>query len=217
MPLGLALLVATGIGVAFHFREYLAADTLTDWIAGFGLVAPIVFSAARIIGAIVLVPGSVMGIAAGAAFGIVPGAIYNLVASTLGAVAAFGIARFIAPDWIQARIREQGTVERLVSGVEAEGWRFVAFVRLVPLFPYNIANYALGLTRIDLWHYTAATFVCMIPGDLAYVYMGYAAREALAGNERAFELGLSALGALAALALLPGIVRRIRRGRAASE
>lgn len=210
------MVVAIGIGAAIWFREYLAADSLTAWIAGFGMVAPIVFAAARIVGAIVLVPGSVMGIVAGAAFGVVPGAIYNLIASTLGSVAAFAIARYVAPDWIRTRIGERETVERLVSGVEAEGWRFVAFVRLVPLFPYNIVNYALGLTRIDLWHYTTATFVCMIPGDLAYVYMGYAAREAVSGNERAWQLGLSALGVLAALGLLPGIVRRIRGGRSPS-
>ena len=206
-----AATIIAGSIAAFAFRERLAADSLTVWVASFGLAAPIVFIAARALGAIVLVPGSVMGIAAGAAFGVAAGAVYNLVASTIGAVAAFAIARFLAGDSISRRIRKNGMLDRLVSGVEQEGWRFVAFVRLVPLFPYNVVNYAFGLTRIGLWPYTIATFVCMIPGDLAYVYMGYAAREALAGNERAWRLALTALAGLAALALLPSLVRRLSR------
>ncbi len=206
-----AATIIAGSIAAFAFRERLAADSLTVWVASFGLAAPLAFIAARALGAIVLVPGSVMGIAAGAAFGVAGGAVYNLVASTIGAVAAFAIARFLAGDSISRRIRKNGMLDRLVSGVEQEGWRFVAFVRLVPLFPYNVVNYAFGLTRIGLWPYTIATFVCMIPGDLAYVYMGYAAREALAGNERAWRLALTALAGLAALALLPSLVRRLSR------
>ena len=69
-----------------------------------------------------------------------------------------------------------------IAGVEAEGWRFVAFVRLVPLFPFNLLNYALGLTRIPLAHYVLASLVCMAPGTIAYTWLGYAGREALAGN-----------------------------------
>jgi rhodanese-related sulfurtransferase len=94
--------------------------------------------------------------------------------------------------------------------VEAEGWRFVAFVRLVPLFPFNLTNYALGLTRIGLTHYVAATLVCMVPGTLAYTWLGYAGREALAGHDTAIRYGLMALALLAAIAFLPRLVRRLR-------
>jgi uncharacterized membrane protein YdjX (TVP38/TMEM64 family) len=205
--------IAAGIALAFYFRERLAADALTAWVSQYGVFAPMVFAVARIVGSLVLVPGSIMAIAAGAAFGFVPGSVYNLVSSTLGALAAFSVARFIAPDWIHARLQGRATLERIVSGVEAEGWRFVAFVRLVPLFPYNLVNYALGLTRVSMLEYGLATLVCMIPGDLAYVYMGYAAREALAGNERAWQLGVIALAALATLAFIPRLVRRLRGNR----
>jgi rhodanese-related sulfurtransferase len=97
-----------------------------------------------------------------------------------------------------------------MAGVEAEGWRFVAFVRLVPLFPYNLLNYALGLTRIRLLAYALATFVFMAPGAFAYTYVGYAGRQAIAGGGAAIQTGLIALALLAAVAFLPRLVKRMR-------
>jgi rhodanese-related sulfurtransferase len=99
----------------------------------------------------------------------------------------------------------------LINGVEAEGWRFVAFVRLVPLFPFNLANYALGLTRIPLVHYILASSVCMLPGTLAYTYLGYAGREAATGGEYLVQKGLIGLALLAAVAFLPRLVARLRK------
>jgi rhodanese-related sulfurtransferase len=86
----------------------------------------------------------------------------------------------------------------------------VAFVRLVPLFPFNLTNYALGLTRISLMHYVLASLVCMVPGTLAYTSLGHAGREAAAGNTAAIRYGLIALAMLAAIAFLPRLVWRLR-------
>src|SRR6516225_3148754 len=66
--------------------------------------------------------------------------------ATLGPTLAFLVARYVAGDWVARRAG--GLLKRLIDGVDAEGWRFVAFVRLVPLFPFNLSNYLLGLTRI---------------------------------------------------------------------
>ena len=125
---------------------------------------------------------------------------------------AFVIARYLASNWVQTRVEDSagGRVERLVKGVEAEGWRFVAFTRLVPLFPFNLLNYALGLTRIPLLHYALASFVFMLPGALAYTYLGYAGREAVAGGEGMIRNGLIALALLAVVAFLPRLVARLR-------
>jgi len=212
IAIGLPIIAA--ITVAAIYRDVWATDSLTNWIAGFGAYAPIVFMLTRIVGAIILIPGSAMAFVAGAAFGFLPGSVYNLISSTIGAVIAFSLARLIAPGWIRRNLRDESLLNRLIAGVEAEGWRFVAFVRLVPLFPYNVANYALGLTDIKASHYTLATLICMIPGDLVYVYMGYAAREALEGNVRAWQLALIALAALAVLAFIPRLVKYFRNGHA---
>jgi hypothetical protein len=101
----------------------------------------------------------------------------------------------------------------LIRGVEEEGWRFVAFVRLVPLFPFNLVNYAFGLTRIGLSEYVLASFVFMAPGAVAYTYLGYAGLEAASGRAGAIHKALVALALLAAVAFLPRLVRRFRGPR----
>lgn len=151
-------------------------------------------------------------LAGGLLFGPLWGTILNLIGATLGATAAFLVGRYLAGDWVRRRAGPR--LERLVAGVEAEGWRFVAFVRLVPLFPFNLSNYALGLTRIPLTHYVLAALVCMAPGTLAYTWLGHAGREAATGNATAIRYALIALALLAAIAFLPRLVRRLRGGEA---
>ncbi|MGA8293668.1 MAG: TVP38/TMEM64 family protein [Rhodoplanes sp.] len=121
---------------------------------------------------------------------------------------AFLVARYVAGDWVARRAG--GLLKRVIDGVDAEGWRFIAFVRLVPLFPFNLSNYVLGLTRIPLHHYVIATFVCMLPGAVAYTWLGHAGRGALTGEADTVRYGLLALGLLAAIALLPRLIARLR-------
>ncbi|WP_051245999.1 VTT domain-containing protein [Thioalkalivibrio sp. ALE19] len=203
---GLALV--TAIAIAIQFREHLDPAALEAWIGGFGVTAPLVFIGVYALASILFLPGMVMTLAGGALFGPVWGTLINLVGATLGATLAFLIARYLGADWVTRRLG--GRMKQVVSGVEAEGWRFVAFVRLVPLFPYNVLNYALGLTRIRLLAYALATFICMAPGALAYTYVGYAGRQAIAGGEAAIQTGLIALGLLALVAFLPRLVKRLR-------
>ena len=82
----------------------------------------------------------------------------------LGATLAFLMARVIGADWMAQRLG--GRLRRVIDGVAAEGWRFVALMRLVPLVPFNLLNYALGLTRISLPAYVLASAICMLPGAL---------------------------------------------------
>ena len=130
---------------------------------------------------VLFLPGSVITLAGGALFGPVLGTFLNLTGATLGAALAFLVSRYLASDWIADKAG--GKVKQLINGVEGEGWRFVAFVRLVPLFPFNLLNYALGLTKIRFMHYLIATYVFMLPGAIAYTYLGYAGREAIGGGE----------------------------------
>src|SRR4029450_1069506 len=123
------------------------------------------------LGTVLFVPGALIGLAGGALFGPVWGTILNLMGATLGATAAFLVARYVGADWV--RRQAGGRLARLVAGVEAEGWRFVAFTRLVPLFPFNLLNYALGLTRIPLRHYVLTSLICMAPGTLAFTRLAH--------------------------------------------
>jgi rhodanese-related sulfurtransferase len=98
-----------------------------------------------------------------------------------------------------------------MKGVEAEGWRFVAFVRLVPLFPFNLLNYLMGLTRIPFLQYVLASYLFMLPGAIAYTYLGYAGREVAAGSEGLIQKVMIAVALLAVAAFLPRLVSRLRQ------
>ena len=205
----LALGLAAGIALALLYREHLDVDALTAWVATAGLAGPLVFMGIYAVATVFFLPGSLLTLAGGALFGPLWGTLYNLAGATLGAGLAFLVARYLAADWVQARAG--GILKRLVTGVEAEGWRFVAFTRLVPVFPFNLLNYALGLTRIPFPAYLLATATCMLPGAIAYTWLGYAGREAASGGEALIQKGLIALALLAALAFLPRLVARLRQ------
>lgn len=189
-------------------RDSLDPALIESSIRDLGLWAPLAHAGLFAAATVFFVPGVIFGLAGGALFGPLWGTVLNLSGATLGASASFLIARYLAADWV--RRKAGGRLERLIAGVEAEGWRFVGFTRLVPLFPFNLLNYALGLTRIPLTHYFLASLVCMAPGTLAYTCLGHAGREALAGDASAIRYGLFALALLAAVAFLPRFVRRIR-------
>lgn len=205
--------ILAGIAVAVLRRDDIDAAALQAWVAGFGPWAPAVFVCAYAVATVFFVPGLLFTLAAGALFGPWLGALFGLLGATAGAVIAFLAARHLFGEWVVRRAPARA--RRVVEGVEAEGWRFVAMTRLIPFIPFNALNYALGLTRIGLAPYVVASFLFMAPGGAAYAYLGYAGRELAAGGEDLVEKGLLGLAALGLLAFLPRLIRRwrARRGR----
>ncbi|NOX73312.1 MAG: TVP38/TMEM64 family protein [Alphaproteobacteria bacterium] len=206
----LLVVMVAAITAAFTFRQDLNPAALQSGVDDFGALAPLVFIALFAAATVLFLPGSVFALAGGALFGPLLGTAFNLSGATIGAIIAFFAARYLASDWVAERTG--GKLRLLIDGVETEGWRFVAFTRLVPLFPFNLLNYALGLTRINPLAYGLATVIAMIPGAIAYTYLGYAGREAIAGSEGAIQKGLLALGLLAAALFLPRLIKRLRKG-----
>jgi uncharacterized membrane protein YdjX (TVP38/TMEM64 family)/rhodanese-related sulfurtransferase len=196
------------IAAAYVYRDRLDVAALEQWVTGAGIAGPLVFVGVYALGTVLFLPGSVLTLAGGALFGPVAGTFYNLTGATLGAAFAFLVARYLAQDWVTRKAG--GRMKQLLDGVDAEGWKFVAFVRLVPLFPFNLLNYALGLTRIRLLHYLLASYLFMLPGALAYTYLGYVGRETAAGGEGLIQKALLALALLALVAFLPRLIRRLR-------
>ncbi len=201
--------VAAAIIALARNRELLAPGVIRRGLARCGPFAPIMFIAIYAVATALFVPGSLLTLAGGAIFGPVLGALWNLIGATLGATLAFLIARYAAAEWVARRAGQR--LGRIIRGVEEEGWRFVAFVRLVPLFPFNVVNYAFGLTRIRLAEYMIASFVCMAPGAIAYTWLGYAGRAAATGEAGAIRTVTIALALLAAVAFIPRLVRRLRQ------
>ena len=197
------------IAAAISYRDQFDVAALESWIQNAGVLAPLLFMLVYAVGAVLFLPGTVLTLAGGALFGPLLGTLYNLTGATIGAALAFLISRYLASDWVADKTG--GRLKQLINGVETESWRFVAFVRLVPLFPFNLLNYALGLTRIRFSHYLLATYICMLPGAFAYTYLGYAGREAVGGSEGLIQKALLALMLLAAVAFLPRLIGRLRK------
>ena len=177
-------------------------------IRGLGAWAPVIFVAAFMLGAILFVPGSIFGLAGGALFGPLWGAVLSLAGATAGATIAFLLARYTLADCVARKT--SGRLKPLLDGAQAEGWRFVALMRLVPAVPFNLLNYALGLTRIPLTQYVVTTLVCMVPGALAYSWLGHAGRQAVADDTEALRYGMLGLAMLALILFLPRLIRRVR-------
>ena len=204
----LLLVLVVGIALAFWFRDAFDIERGKQWIKDLGLVGQLVFILFYIIATVIFFPGSIATAAGGALFGPLWGTLINLSGATIGATAAFLVARYVAADWVRAKMGKR--LQSLMDGVDAEGWRFIAFVRLVPLFPFNLLNYALGLTRIRLGTYVITTFICMAPGAFAYTYIGYVGVEALSGGENLIQKILYAVAAFATAAfVLPIVIRKL--------
>jgi uncharacterized membrane protein YdjX (TVP38/TMEM64 family)/rhodanese-related sulfurtransferase len=202
---GLALLIFWGV----THRDAIAVSSVQAWLTGQGSWAAPLFVLAYAIGAVAFLPGSVMTLAGGAFFGPLQGTLLSLTGATLGATGSFLVARFLGGEWVTSKLG--GRLEQLVRGIERDGWRFVAFVRLVPLFPFNVINYGLGLTRIRLVPYVVATALGMIPGAAGYAFVGHAGRAAASGTQTALQAGLIGLALLATTVfLLPRLARLLR-------
>ncbi|MEO5351925.1 MAG: VTT domain-containing protein [Magnetococcus sp. XQGC-1] len=203
-----ALGLLAGAILAYHYRGLLEP---AQWLEGWGALGMVIFVLLYILATVLFLPGSVLTLAGGALFGPWLGGLLSLAGATLGAGIAFLLARHLAGEWVARRAA--GMLARLLEGVEREGWRFVAFVRLVPVFPFNLLNYALGLTRIRFTHYLLASLLCMAPGGLAYAWLGHAGKEAVSGSAEAVHAGLWAMGLLSVAFFLPRWIAQLRNGK----
>ena len=144
---------------------------LVEWINGLGVIAPLVFILAYIIITVAFLPASVITLGAGFVFGVVKGSILVFVGAMLGATAAFLIGRFVARDWIAKKVEGKSFFTALDNAIAEEGLKLIFLIRLSPAFPFNLLNYALGLTKVSLKDYVLGT-TGIIPGTIMYVYLG---------------------------------------------
>ncbi|MEL7332797.1 MAG: TVP38/TMEM64 family protein [Cyanobacteria bacterium J06560_2] len=142
-----------------------------QWIDGLGPVAPIVFVLAYIGITVAFLPASVVTLGAGFVFGVVKGSILVFIGAMLGATAAFLIGRFVARDWIAKKVEGNKFFNSLDGAIAEEGLKLIFLIRLSPAFPFNLLNYALGLTKVSLRDYVLGT-TGIIPGTIMYVYLG---------------------------------------------
>ena len=148
--------------------RYLEQENFRNLIAGVGLWAPALYVLTYTIAPSLFLPGLPITIIGGILFGPFWGVIYTIFGATAGACLAFLISRYAARNWIEHKLKSPRW-KKLDEGVERQGWKVVALTRLIPLFPFNLLNYAFGLTKIGFIPYTLATFFCMLPACIAFI------------------------------------------------
>ena len=211
--IGLSLLAVFGKTAGGYIQPF------AQWVDGLGFWGPGVFVAAYAIAVVAFVPASLLTLAAGAIFGIVRGVIYVFVAAAIGSGLAFLVARYLLRSAIEERLEGKAKFSAIDRAVGDEGLKIVFLLRLTPIVPFNLLNYALGLTRVRFADYMIAS-VGMIPGTLLYVYSGKLAGDvaALAGDPTIARgwgyYSLLALGLAATVAVTLVLTRSARRALA---
>jgi uncharacterized membrane protein YdjX (TVP38/TMEM64 family) len=176
MTLALAVRVALAVIVLAALIAFIRAvggeiPRFAAWVGAQGAWAPLAFVGGYAVSTLVLVPGALPTMAAGVVFGLGAGTLYAFVGEVLGGVVAFWLARTVARPRIEARLAQSLRFAALDRAVAREGRRIVFMMRMSPAIPFNVLNYALGLSTIRFFDYLVAS-VAMLPGALLYVYYG---------------------------------------------
>ena len=201
---GLIALILGGIVVSAVIETRDPAWMLAR-LSDLGPLLPIGFIVIHVIASLTFVPRSVMAIVAGALWGFWAACLWSQVGATVGAVSGFVLARYINAGMLVPE--EMRRVGPLLQRAEDGGWRSVMVVRLIPVLPHALTNYAMGLTRVSTWDYTLGSFLGLIPHTFAFVNLGMSGRRVLDGGAW-LEPMLWGLGFLALSILLPRLLRR---------
>ena len=216
LALGAAALLAV-VTLARHGGAYI--PQFAQWVNSLGVWGPVVFIVGYAAAVIGFVPGSVLTLAAGAIFGLTAGIVYVFIAAVLGSSGAFLVSRYVARSAIEKRLAGNPRFAAIDRAVGAQGRKIVFLLRLSPVFPFTLLNYALGLTRVRFVDYVLAS-VGMLPGTLLFVYYGKLAGDvaALAGGagveKGAGYYAVLALGLVATILVTAVVTRTARKALA---
>lgn len=151
-------------------------ESLGGTIEALGPWGPAAFAGLYVLSTLLLLPGSLLTIAAGALFGAALGTATVSIASTLSASLAFLIARHFARDTITRLTERQPRFSAIDRAIGEQGWKIVGLLRLSPAMPFSVSNYLYGLTGIPFGSYVLVSWIAMLPGTFLYVYIGAVAR-----------------------------------------
>ena len=130
-----------------------------------------------VVACVLFLPGSILTIGAGFLFKLRSGTVTVSIGATLGACAAFWVGRTVARGWVAKKIAGNAKFAAIDEAVGREGFKIVLLTRLSPVFPFNLLNYAFGLTRVRFRSYALASWIGMLPGTIMYVYIGSGLRS----------------------------------------
>ncbi len=219
-PVIVLLLVAAGILAArsLGLGDLIRLENvarLKQGIEGYGALAPAVYIAGYVLAVVFFVPGLPITVVGGVAFGPLWGTFYVWVAATTGAALAFLVARYGVRSTVERWVQASPRIAKMDGQVAEHGWRIVMLTRLVPIFPFNLQNYAYGITRIGFWPYAITSSICMLPGTAAFTFAGGALSDGRGDVKRT----LAYLAVAGVLLLLVSLIPRWlqRRSRLAGD
>jgi uncharacterized membrane protein YdjX (TVP38/TMEM64 family) len=199
---------AAAIGLFVVAAKTLPVDRyllgLVEWIRGAGFFGAVVYVVAYVLGTVLFLPGSILTLGAGFAYGVMQGTVVVWVAANLGAALAFLLGRTLARDWVAAKVARNERFAAIDRAVGTRGFRIVLLTRLSPVFPFNLLNYAYGLTRVRLPDYVLGSVIGMLPGTVMYVYIG-----SLITSVTELASGRSSAGAAEQLFYVAGLVATV--------
>jgi uncharacterized membrane protein YdjX (TVP38/TMEM64 family) len=186
LRIGLGVLAASGLIAAaklLPLDEWLLA--IVDWIRGAGALGMAVYAIVYVLAAVLLLPASVLTLGAGFSYGPIVGTLLVSPVSVAAATAAFLLGRSVARGFVARRVGRgfvagarsaprngSARFAAIDRAIGESGFQIVFLLRLSPIFPFNLLNYALGLTRVRLVDYVLASWIGMLPGTFLYVYLG---------------------------------------------
>jgi len=181
--LGIAVIVAALIASTrfINFQDLLTSAL--EWINNLGPAAAIVFMVIYMVATVLFFPASILTLGAGVVFGVFLGSLYVFIAASIGASLAFLVGRYIARGWVEKQIEGNPRFKAIDQAVAEEGVKIVLLTRLSPIFPFNLLNYAYGLTKVTFRDYVVGT-LGILPGTIMFVYVGSLAKNlATLGSE----------------------------------
>ena len=168
-----------------EFNPQVLLQQALEWIESLGSIGAIAFIGIYIIATIAFLPAFILTLGAGVLFGVGWGSVYVFIGATLGAIAAFLVGRYLVRDWVAKKIAGNDKFSAIDRAVGKEGLKIVLLTRLSPIFPFNLLNYAFGVTGVSIKDYIIGS-IGMIPGTMMFVYIGsLAGSVALIGTETA--------------------------------
>ncbi|AFZ60292.1 TVP38/TMEM64 family protein [Anabaena sp. PCC 7938] len=172
----LSFLIATLIIATkfINFQEFLQISV--TWVQNLGIFGPIAFIIIYNLATLLFIPGSLLTLKGGYLFGLFWGSVYVLIAALIGSILAFAIGRYLSQDYICRQLEKYPKFKAIDLAVAKEGWKIVLLTRLSPIFPFNLLNYAFGVTKVSLKDYIFGS-LGIVPGTVMYVYIG-----SIAGN-----------------------------------
>jgi uncharacterized membrane protein YdjX (TVP38/TMEM64 family) len=212
------LIIATAVILAvialmkyFGLFQYVSIQNIMNlkaWINGLGAIGPLVYILLFIAACLFFLPGLPVAILGGLAFGPIMGTVWASIGSTTGAALAFLVARYVAREMVEGWAQTNPIFKKIDDGVAAQGWRMLMITRLVPVFPFNLQNYAYGLTKIGFPTYVLVSWICMLPGAIAFTFMGGAIVSGEGNIGRIFMYLAIGAVVLVLISLIPGWIKK---------